>query len=118
MTTKKPIGRPRGYSPGLMRTITHRIGVWSWNTENLHKRIIKGKKNECWTWTGSSNQYGNIFGAYKNDKQQMSQTNRLIYMEIHNEPIDDLSIQMKCGNKHCCNPNHFITGPNKKYKPL
>ena len=115
---KNPGGRPRGFSPGPWRTITHEIGSWTWNTYNLHKRMVKGRKNDCWTWTGSSNQYGNIFGAFKNHKHQMTQANRLLYMEIHGEPIDHLSVVMTCKNKHCCNPNHFTTAPNKRYKPL
>lgn len=118
MKTKKPIGRPRGYSPGWMRKTTHKIGAWSWNSETLHRRIVKTTPDKCWAWMGSSNAYGNIFGAYKNDHQQMTQANRLLYMEIHNEPIDHLAIKMKCGNKHCSNPSHFYTDRNIKYKEL
>jgi len=116
--TKKPIGRPKGYSPGPRRVITHRIGSWSWDTEKLHKRIVKGEADECWSWKGSKNEFGNIFGAFKNDKQQMTQANRLLYMEIVNEPIDHLSIQTSCGNKHCCNFLHFKTDKNKRYMQL
>jgi hypothetical protein len=116
--TGRPQGRPKGYSPGLMRTITHRVGVWSWDTEKLHSRIVKTGDDDCWAWTGSSNPFGNIMGAFKNDHQQMTQANRLLYMEIHKEPIDHLSIKMKCGNKHCSNPNHFYTDRNLKYKEL
>ena len=116
--TGKPIGRPKGYSPGQTRTITHQIGAWSWNTETLHERIVKGADNECWSWTGSKNQHGNIFGGFKADKQQMSQANRFLYMEIVNEPIDHLAVKMSCGNKHCCNPSHFYTGKNNRYLEL
>lgn len=118
MKEKKPIGRPKGYSPGPKRVITHRIGSWSWNTENLHKRIVKTDKDSCWAWTGSSNEHGNIFGAFKNDYAQMTQANRIIYMEIHNEPIDHLAVKMKCGNKHCSNWNHFYIDKNNKYREL
>ena len=116
--TGKPIGRPKGYSPGQFRAITHRIGSWSWDTEKLHKRIVKTGDNDCWAWLGSHNKYGNIFGAFKNDYQQMTQANRLLYMEIVNEPIDHLSIKMSCGNKHCSNPSHFYTDKNNRYNPL
>lgn len=115
---KKPMGRPKGFSPGYTRIVTHKIGDWSWNTETLHKRIVKGLDNECWSWTGSKNQHGNIFGAFKNDRQQMTQSNRLLYMEIVNEPIDDLSVRLTCKNKFCANPNHFYTEKNKRYKEL
>jgi len=114
---KKPVGRPRGYSPGLKRVVTHQVGSWSWNTDNLHKRIVKTDKDKCWTWTGSRNNFGNIFGGFKNGHPQMSQANRFLYMEIVNEPIDHLAVKMKCGNRHCSNPHHFYTDRNFKYKP-
>jgi len=116
--TKKPMGRPKGYSPGWMRKTTHRIGSWSWNSETLHRRIVKTDPDACWAWVGSSNKFGNIFGAFKNDNKQMTQSNRLLYMEIHMEPIDHLAIKMSCGNKHCSNPSHFYTDRNLKYKEL
>jgi hypothetical protein len=115
--TGNPQGRPIGYSPGQTRIITHRVGAWSWNTEKLHARIIKKDPDKCWAWKGSSNDYGNIFGAFKNDQQQMTQANRLLYMEQVNDVIDHLSIKMKCGNRHCSNPNHFYTDKNARYKP-
>jgi len=118
MKEKKPIGRPKGYSPGPKRNITHRIGNWSWDTELLHKRIVKTDIDKCWAWIGSSNDHGNIFGAYKNEERQMTQSNRLLYMELHGEPIDHLAIKMSCGNKHCSNPSHFYTDRNLKYKEL
>jgi len=115
--TKKPMGRPKGYSPGWKRITTHQVGLWTWNSETLHSRLVKTAPDKCWAWTGSKNDYGNIFGAYKNNKKQMTQANRLLYMEIHNEPIDHLAVKMKCGNKHCSNPQHFYTDRNFKYKP-
>lgn len=115
MTTSKG-GRPKGYSPGPRRVITHQVGEWAWNTDNLHKRLIKTTDDECWAWTGSSNPMGNIFGAYKNGQQQMTQANRLFYMEKSNEPIDNLAVRMKCGNKHCSNPNHFYIAPYNRTK--
>lgn len=115
--TGRPPGRPKGYSPGQSRKITHRIGSWSWDTEKLHLRIVKTDIDKCWAWTGSSNKFGNIIGAFKNNHQQMTQANRLLYMEQVNDAIDHLSIKMKCGNKHCSNPSHFYTDKNGKYKP-
>jgi len=114
---KKSVGRPKGYSPGPRRVTTHQVSEWSWNSNNLHKRIVKTTDNDCWAWIGNSNQYGNIFGAFKNGQAQMTQANRLLYMEIHKEPIDHLSIQMTCKNKHCSNWQHFTTSPNRRYKP-
>ena len=116
MTTSKG-GRPKGYSPGLRRKITHRIGDWSWNTANLHKRMVKGNPDECWAWTGSKNPHGNIFGAFKHDKPQMTQANRLLYAEHTLKPIDDVTVRMKCHNSFCCNPRHFDPRPYERRGP-
>jgi hypothetical protein len=115
--TGKPQGRPIGYSPGQTRKITHRVGAWSWDTDKLHSRIVKTTPDACWAWTGSYNNFGNIFGAFKNDRQQMVQANRLLYIEQVNEPIDHLSIKTTCKNRHCSNPSHFYTDKNNRYKP-
>lgn len=101
------MGRPKGYSPGQTRAITHQIGEWAWSTDNLHKRIVKTDPDSCWAWTGSQNPQGNIFGAYKNGRPQMTQANRLLQMEILNDAIVGREVRMSCGNKHCSNPRHF-----------
>lgn len=100
-------GRPAGYSPGKNRNLTHTIGEWSWNSTTLHKRVIAGADTDCWSWRGSKNQYGNIFGAYKNGKPQMTQANRLLWMEQTGLDAKDRAIMLNCGNRHCCNPQHF-----------
>lgn len=111
------MGRPKGYSPGQTRAITHRIGEWAWSTDNLHKRIVKTTADSCWDWTGSQNPQGNIFGAYKNGRPQMTQSNRLLQMEILGESIQGQDVRMSCGNRHCSNPNHFqLTLPGSKIK--
>jgi len=114
-STGRPQGRPPGYSPGPSRKITHAIGQWTWDTEKLHSRIVKTGEDDCWSWTGSRNAHGNIFGAFKNGKQQMTQANRLLYMEQVNDAIDHLAIKTLCKNRHCSNPNHFYTEKNRKY---
>ena len=96
------------------RVITHTVGEWSWNTNNLHKRLIMAGPDDCWSWRGSKNHHGNIFGAYKNGRPQMTQANRLFYMEQTGEPATDIAIRLSCGNYHCANPAHFIVVPNKR----
>lgn len=113
MTSKKPLGRPPGIPGAKTRTVTHQIGPWTWNSKSLHERIVKGSPDECWAWTGSRNQHSNIFGAYKNGSAQMTQSNRLLYMEETGFYPDGMSVYMKCGNRHCSNPNHFDLQPSK-----
>ncbi len=111
------MGRPKGYRPAPNRSITHEIGEWAWSTDNLHKRIVKTTADACWAWTGSRTPHGNIFGAYKNGQPQMTQTNRLLAMEILNEPIVGREVRMSCCNRHCANPNHFqILEPGQRPK--
>lgn len=113
------MGRPKGYSPGVGKTHTHQVGIWTWNSPVLHSKIQKGTVKECWEWSGSKGPAGNLFGAYKDKKPQMIQPNRLILMEITGEPVDDVSIYMKCHNRWCCNSRHFELQPNRArgYKP-
>jgi hypothetical protein len=108
-TEKKSVGRPRGYSPGLKRETTHSSGAWEWNTNFLHAKVVKGKKADCWAWTGAITPYGNVIGAYKNGKNQMTQPNRLLAHELYGMPLDENhTVKMSCFNRYCCNHNHFF----------
>lgn len=103
-----PRGRPRGHS----RVITHSVGAWTWNQDNVLKRI--DSTGECWTWLGSTNSWSNLFGAFKNDRAQMTQANRLIYMANTGRDIENHSVVMACGNKHCCRFDHMALMTNKR----
>lgn len=106
----KPMGRPVGFSPGYMRTITHKSGDWSWNSDLLWSKVIK--TNKCWTWSGAHGPYGALFGAYKNNKQQMTQVRRLIWGEIHQCDITNIAVHHTCGNRMCVNPDHMYEKTN------
>ena len=112
----------RGWIKGRKRPptgkLSHQVGAWSWNSALLHSKIQATGPDKCWTWTGASNDWSNLFGARKHDRPQMTQVNRLLAMEISGEPIDDVAIMMKCKNKKCCNPDHFTTGPNYRRTDL
>ena len=111
-------GRPPGFKPQSHKRITHRVGEWSWNSDNLHTKLAKTTPEACWAWLGSKNPYANIFGAYKNDKPQMTQANRLLAMEQEQRDITGLAVFMRCGNTMCCNPNHFNLLPMKGTKRI
>ncbi len=102
---KRPTGRPKGYSPGLQRRITTRVGEWAWNTDRLNEKIQV--QPGCHIWTGSTGPHTNLFGAYKNDKSQMTQARRIIYMDRTGEDIADSDIIMTCHNRYCCNFEHM-----------
>lgn len=119
MTTQMPLskrpGRPRGYSPGKTRKITHELGIWSWNHDRLYSKIQQTAS--CWHWLGAKNDWNNLFGAYKNDHPQMVQANRIIYMDAYGEDITHWAVSPRCQNKSCCRPDHFELVPNKLNMP-
>lgn len=96
------------------RRITNNLGAWSWDAEKLNNRIVKTSTDECWLWLGTQNKHGNLFGAYKNGQARMTQANRIIYMEHAGVDIELQSVTMKCKNRYCCNPSHFVLKPNKR----
>lgn len=110
-----PRGRKPGYSPGPRKVITHTNSNWSWNTDKLNEKITKGSLQEnCHKWIGAKGRQGNLFGAYKNNHQQMTQANRLIYAEHYPDAVlDKIEVRMTCGNKECCNPDHMTAIPKR-----
>lgn len=116
MENKRPRGRTPGWSPGMTRKpATHYVGPWAWDHDRLMTKVEKGLQDDCWQWRGSRNAMGNLFGAYKQGKAQMIQANRLIYMALHGEAIEGYGVYMKCGNRYCCNPDHFELLPTRLY---
>ena len=115
MLTQTQTTTHKGWNKGQQRRIlTHRLGPWGWNTDYLHAKIVENPLGECWIWTGNSNKYGNLFGAYYNDNQRMIQANRIIYMEYYQKDVSDYAVYMSCGNHHCCNPQHMTLNYNKR----
>lgn len=69
--------------------------------------VKKGKKNECWPWTGYADKDG--YGWIKISKK-MVRANRFSY-ELHKGPIPEgLGICHSCDNPPCCNPAHLWPG--------
>jgi len=110
-------GRPKGYSPGPRREVDSTSGEWTWSHERLQAKIQTADDASCWNWTGARGPQGNLFGAYKNGQQQMTQANRLIYARHTNTDITGKHVFMTCRNKHCCNYNHMTTLAQPKRGP-
>ena len=89
-------------------------GQWSWNDLRLWSKIKIIDNQRCYQWLGSMTPGGAVFGAYKNGRSQMTQARRLIWMSVNQQPVDDISINMRCNNPSCCNPSHFIIEKNKR----
>ena len=88
------------------------IGPWTWKDTLLWRKVVKTDANSCWAWTGSRGPHANLFGGRKNNKAQMSQATRFIWMSVHNETVEPLEIRHNCGNRFCCNPHHLYAVPN------
>jgi hypothetical protein len=43
----------------------------------------------------------------------MTQPNRLLYMELTGGTAAEISVNTMCGNRLCCNPDHWRIGPNR-----
>lgn len=86
---------------------THSSGDWTWNGELLASKVVTGDIDDCWGWTGAQGPHGNLFGAWKLGKQQMTQATRLLYIQDREQDIDGYMIRHACGNKYCTNPRHF-----------
>lgn len=84
------------------------IGEWGWLDDKLWSKIEKSDNdNDCFVWTGSQHPAGALMGAWKNDKQQMTQARRLIWMSVNNEDVSAYRVTMTCGNPLCVNERHF-----------
>lgn len=105
----KPHTRPK------RRVITHTIGEWAWNQDNLKSKIVPGLSElSCSAWKGSTGPETHLFGGFKNGVSQMNQARRLYWMGEYNEDIADKRITMTCKNTHCMNIAHMKLAPNLK----
>ena len=93
-----------------------RCGIWSWNQESFDAKVQKGAADDCWSWTGALGPFGGLFGAFKNDKNQMTQARRIAYMIATGREIETKSVRNTCGNKFCMNPAHMVEGTGRGEK--
>lgn len=91
------------------------IGDWTWRAELLESKVVKQGEDEHWGWTGSRGPSGNLFGAAKAGRKQMTQAVRLYYQQLTGIDCRDLQIKHSCADKYCMNPAHWYTKPNNKF---
>lgn len=101
---------PRGRNYPDLESRT--VGAWTWKPRLLWSKIQQAQEEECWRWLGATSQHANLFGAKKNNRPQMTQAARIIWMDITGQDAAMLEIKHNCGNRYCCNPRHFFTKPN------
>ena len=108
----KKRGRPKGsFNKTSKKRITHEIGPWAWDAENLMSKILRAEDHACWTWQGSMGPQGPLFGAFKRHdgrlRTQMTQACRLLWQQTREEDVTDFQVKHHCGNRHCVNPDHL-----------
>ena len=89
------------------------VGIWAWNDLRLWSKIDKEPdENGCLNWHGAMSPSGALMGAWKNDRQQMTQARRLVWMSINNEDVSEHRVTLSCDNQRCCAEKHFVLKPN------
>ena len=77
-------------------------------------KLVKGKKNECWPWTGMIGKQG--YGLIARNKfhgdRRLFHVHEIAYALAHRgepSPAEQGKVlTFTCGNKSCCNPAHII----------
>lgn len=102
-------------SPPPRRKITHQVGAWSWNHDNLLSKLDATKSDSCnLTWQGSTGPETHLYGGFKNGVAQMNQARRFLWMGEKNQDIALHRITMTCNNPYCMNIEHMKLAPNLK----
>ena len=89
------------------------VGQWGFNRDRLWSKIDKTPdQNGCLNWQGAMSPSGALMGAWKNNRQQMTQARRLVWMSINNKDVSEHRVTLSCDNQSCCNPEHFVIKAN------
>ena len=74
--------------------------------ELLLLRLLKGivRKNECWEWQRTIDQYG--YGLIRYGRRNIK-VHRLYYLLFVGEIPHGYVVHHTCGNKRCVNPAHL-----------
>jgi hypothetical protein len=72
--------------------------------DRLWKKVKVGSRNDCWPWTGATNEEGRgNLGIGK--KTYLA--SRVIYQLTYGVDPGPLDVTHRCDNPPCCNPRHF-----------
>lgn len=70
--------------------------------KSVEDRIVKGRPDECWRWSGSHRPNG--YARYCGNGKWRSVTRYL------QNPMPGQVVRHTCDNPWCCNPKHLICG--------
>lgn len=90
-----PLGGKQNHAPASVR-------FW--------RRVEKGAENECWLWTGKTEQNG--YGRFQVGGKGAPQVGAHRYSyELHfGPPPPDMVVMHKCDVRNCVNPSHLVLG--------
>lgn len=101
-------GAPKGFKFDAS-VVERRAATQANNSDRFWKKVAKGANDECWPWTGCTNEWG-YGGTYLLGTPCLAHRKAWI---LTNGPIrDELLILHSCDNPPCCNPEHLRPGTN------
>lgn len=77
--------------------------------DRFREKVSKGAPEECWPWTGATNEHGYGLIRTAGKRGRLLKAHRLA-LQLTGVDIDGTVVRHICDNPPCCNPAHLITG--------